>query len=440
MWMQLTARAASGVRVFVAVAVVLAMVLASGPSARADSKTGASPKRQGTKSTVADPEGEPGAGDTPKEGEAKTVEAREVRRASIETAAYGDSDHVSVFTPSISAGIASPAAGITFNAHYLVDVVSAASVDIVSTASRRWSEIRHAGAADVTYKPGDFGVALAASFSTEPDYLSIGGGGNLLYDFDQKNFTLLVGYGYGHDTIGRGGTSFTDFSRSLDKHNLRAGLSMVLSRSTVLGLSLEAMIESGDGSKPYRYVPMFAPGVAPKVPAGASIDDVTLHRLPERPLEQLPLLRRRFALTERFAHRFDASTIRIEERIYDDTWALRASTTDVRWIFDLGRRWEVWPHGRYHVQSPVNFWQRAYVSGGQPGWNLPEFRTGDRELGPLSTVTGGGGIRYYFGSDAEPKAWSIGAQSDVMYTSYTDDLYILSRTAILGVMTLDGEM
>jgi hypothetical protein len=78
--------------------------------------------------------------------------------------------------------------------------------------------------------------------------------------------------------------------------------------------------------------------------------------------------------------------------------------------------------------------------GGVGAWNLPEFRTGDRELGPLSTVTGGGGIRYFFGSDADPKTWSIGAQSDVMYTSYTDDLYITSRTAILGVLTLDGEM
>jgi hypothetical protein len=438
MWMQLTARA---FRVLVAPLVVLTLVALVAPIARAEG-TGASPKRQGTKSTVADPDDPPSSKEPPKESDEKPVEQREVRRASIETAAYGDSDHVSVFTPSISAGIASPAAGVTFNMHYLVDVVSAASVDIVSTASRRWSEVRQAGAADVTFKPSDFGVALAASFSTEPDYLSLGGGGNILYDFDQKNFTLLVGYGYGHDTIGRGGTSFTDFSRTLAKHNLRAGLSMVLSRSTVLGLSMEAMIESGDSSKPYRYVPMFSSAIAPKVPVGASIEDVTSHRLPERPLEQLPLLRRRFALTERFAHRFDTSTLRIEERIYDDTWALRASTTDVRWIFDLGRRWAIWPHGRYHVQSPVNFWQRAYVSGGGGvgAWNLPEFRTGDRELGPLSTITGGGGIRYFFGSDADPKTWSIGAQSDVMYTSYTDDLYITSRTAILGVLTLDGEM
>ena len=98
------------------------------------------------------------------------------------------------------------------------------------------------------------------------------------------------------------------------------------------------ILENGDQSKVYRYIPMFAPNVAPNVPLGATIDWVNDNRLPERPLEQLPLNRERFALTAQIAHRFDGSTIRLEERLYDDNWVLMASTTDARWIFDLGRR------------------------------------------------------------------------------------------------------
>jgi hypothetical protein len=125
---------------------------------------------------------------------------------------------------------------------------------------------------------------------------------------------------------------------------------------------------------------------------------------------------------------------------YTDSWGLTASTTDARWIWDLGARFSFWPHARFHIQSPVGFWQRAYVSGPAPGWSIPEFRTGDRELGPLFTLTGGGGVKWYFGGAGEPRAWAIGVDGDAMYTSFLDDLYVTSRTGLLGTMTLEGTL
>jgi hypothetical protein len=95
---------------------------------------------------------------------------------------------------------------------------------------------------------------------------------------------------------------------------------------------------------------------------------------------------------------------------------------------------------RFHLQSPVSFWQRAYVSGPGPGWDLPEFRTGDRELGPLHTYTGGGGIKWFIGSAADPDSWSLSAQFDTMFTAFLDDLYLTSRTGIIGSLTLEGEL
>jgi hypothetical protein len=200
------------------------------------------------------------------------------------------------------------------------------------------------------------------------------------------------------------------------------------------------VFENGDQSKPYRYVPMFAPNVASNVPKGATLDYVTSHRLYERPLEQLPLSRRRFAATGRMAHRFESSTLRALERVYTDTWGLNASSTDVRWIFDVGPRVSVWPHGRFHLQTPVSFWQRAYSSGGGPGWSIPELRTGDRELGPLWTVTGGGGVKFNVGSAKDVRAVSISLDADAMYTSFLDDLYLTSRTSILGTVSVEGEL
>src|SRR5271154_5302810 len=76
-------------------------------------------------------------------------------RASSEVAGYSDTDHVAVVTPSVAGHVGNPAAGWSVDGSYLVDVISAASVDIVSTASRRWTEVRQAGHARAAYKPSE---------------------------------------------------------------------------------------------------------------------------------------------------------------------------------------------------------------------------------------------------------------------------------------------
>ncbi len=365
------------------------------------------------------------------------------KRASMEFATYNDSDHVTVVTPSIALAIEN-ASGASLHATYLVDVVSAASADIVSSASSRWKEVRHAGTVSADYKPHDFGVTVGTSVSSEPDYLSYGAYATVTKDFDEKNWTLFFGYGFSHDVIGRCGdygacTPFSVFSRNLQRGSFNGGVDFVIDRASLASITGDVIIENGDQSKPYRYIPMFAADVAPKIPNGASIDTVNQARLPERPLEQLPLSRRRLALTGRYAHRLDASTVRLEERVYDDSWGLVASSSDARWIFDLGRRFAIWPHARFHVQNSVSFWQRAYVSGPAPGWDLPLYRTGDRELGPLWTVEGGFGLKWYLGSAAEPERWALQISGDAMYTSFLDDLFLTQRTAILGALGLEGQ-
>jgi hypothetical protein len=360
-----------------------------------------------------------------------------------EIATYADSDHVTVFTPSIRLGVEN-AAGASLTGTYLVDVVSAASVDVVSTASSRWREVRHAGTLSGEYKPHDFGVAVGSSVSSEPDYLSYGVSANIVKDFDQKNWTLTFGYGFSHDTAGRCAapgncTPFSVFSRELDRGTLSGSLAWVIDRASLASLGVDVVLENGDQSSPYRYIPMFAPDVAAKVARGASIDVVNADRLPEKPLEQLPLSRQRAALMGSYARRFDASTLRLEERLYNDSWGQLASSTDAKWIFDVGRRFAFWPHARWHAQSAVSFWERAYVSGLPPGWDLPEYRTINRELGPLWTAQGGLGLRWLLGKASDPRTVQLGATADVMYTSFLDDLFLLNRTAGIGAVTLETQ-
>src|ERR1019366_7577890 len=192
-------------------------------------------------------------------------------------------------------------------------------------------------------------------------------------------------------------------------------------------LSTTLDLERGDQSKPYRYVPMFSAAVAPTVSPGASIGFVNDARLPVRPLEQLPLTRNRYAIGARFVHAFGSATLRVEQRLYTDSWQQTASTTDLRTLFDLSGWLRVWLHGRFNAQGAANFYKLAYNSGSDA-----------RALSPLVTVTGGPGLLVKIGS-GEKVQYGISAQMDVMYTRYFDALFIPGRTAPYGTVGLDGE-
>jgi Protein of unknown function (DUF3570) len=349
---------------------------------------------------------------------------------------YADTDHVFVETPSVSGTVSSPTAGWSVGGQYLVDVVSAASVDIVSTASRRWQEVRQEGSLEASYEPTTFGVQANASVSDEPDYLSWSAGGAVTQDLMNKNVTWLLGYAHGHDIAGRTGTSFSVFSHVLDRNAVNASLTFVLNPTTVASFIGDAIFENGDQSKPYRYIPMFAPGTY--VPRGAPIDLVNSLRASARPLEQLPLSRQRYALTGRVAHRYHLATLRLDERLYLDSWLMKATTTDARYLFDLSRRVELGPHARLHAQTAVDFWQRAYVFG--PGFQYPALRTGDRELGPLVNVTGGWTLRVGLGAEANPTSWVLGFDLNATATQYLDDLYLTRRISALGGVTLETDL
>ncbi|MGZ6095462.1 MAG: DUF3570 domain-containing protein [Polyangiales bacterium] len=357
-----------------------------------------------------------------------TAAADWVPRARLETAGYADTDHVSVVTPAISGSVEEASRGIRFGGSYLVDVVSAASVDIVSTASKRWTEVRQAGTFDARYKPHDIGIAGGGYASIEPDYHSYGVNGAFTYDFDSRAHTFSLGYGYSHDLSGRAGTPFDLYGNIINKHTLTPSLTLTLDRSTLLSILVDASFERGDSSKPYRYVPFFDPGL--QVPVGSSVDKVNELRRNERALEHLPTSRDRFALSGRLLHRWDHVTLRINERIYSDSWGLLASTTDLRLPVDVGEHMRIFPHARLHTQRGVSFWNHAYRINSDGSY--PNFWAGDRELGPLRTYTLGGGGAIDLGR------YSLSAQIDGMHTQFLQALYITDRSGILVSIAIDA--
>ncbi len=360
-------------------------------------------------------------------------------RMGFEVSGYHDSDATDVVTPALSMVLESPTTGWGISGSFLVDVVTTASADIISTASPRWTETRYVPALSGHKKFGDIDVNLHTSASIEPDYLAIGVGAGASAELRQKTITPSINYDFGYDIAGRSGTSYDVFSRRIHRHGIDLGLGFIIDKATFAVVSLTSVFDFGDQSKPYRYIPLFDPGVAPFVPAGLTVEGVAQARLPERVLEQVPLSRQRFALAGRIGHRFSSSTIRADERLYVDSWGVKASTTDVKFLYDISDKLRVWPHLRFNAQTGADFWQRAYTVQRNSLLNLtalPSLRAGDRELGPMFALTAGGGVRYEFG---EKKEFAFQFTGDMIYTRFLDHLYILQRFGYFGASTFELE-
>ena len=375
----------------------------------------------------------------------KCIEETQTRpnvHVGIEFSGYTDSTNVHVVSPAINFAVDSPTGGWNVGGSYLLDLVTAASPDLVSTASRHFREQRHAVAGGGGYKFKFGTVGLSTNVSSEPDYLSRTLGGNFSTELNEKSITPQFAYHYSWDTIGYRNSPFDDFSKSLKTHAIEAGVTFVISPSTLLVTGIAMSFESGENAKLYRFIPMFDEDTAKNVKPGQDAASVNDARLNIRPRENVPQKRDRFALAARINHRFTNATIRAEERIYTDDWGIKASTTDAKYLYDLSERLRVWPHLRLHAQSGASFYQLAYVASvteKDTPIAIPNYRTSDRESSPMMAVTVGGGSRIVLTGEKTKPELAVVVSGDVMYNKYFQSLFILSRTAVWGTVGLDAE-
>jgi hypothetical protein len=363
-------------------------------------------------------------------------------RIGLEMSGYTDSTNVHVLTPAINASVVSPTGGWNVGGSYLLDMVTAASPDLVSSASHPFVEQRHAASLFGGYKVANIQLSANGNVSSEPDYLSRTVGGSLSTELNDKLITPRIGYNYSWDTIGYRNTPFDQFSAALTTHAIEAGVTFVMSPTTLLVTGVSMSFERGENAKLYRFIPMFDIEDAGRVPPGASVNLVNRERLPVRPRELVPPQRDRLAIGARINHRFTSGTLRLEERIYRDNWEITSSTTDMRYLHDLGERLRVWPHVRLHAQTGASFYQLAYAAGlnldGAP-IEIPRYRTTDRESSPFVAITGGGGARIALTGANATTQWAVLVSGDVMYNNYFRSLYIRSRTAVWGTVGLEVE-
>lgn len=346
---------------------------------------------------------------------------------SFDTLVYSDTDNVFVVSPQVAAHRELDDQGGEASARVAIDVISAASVDVVSQATSGFTEVRKEAALAGSHRIGAILPGLRYRFSDEPDYRSHTVGATASRDFADHDTTVALSYDLGFDTVGRTGTPFGAWSRHLTIHTGEVGVTQVVSPRAVVRGSYSLTVQRGYMEKPYRYVPLFDMAtLADLERAGGELgaDEVDAYRLPERPPEAVPDLRLRHAIAVRGLRYFPSiGAAQLDYRFYIDSWGVQAHTLDAALRIPIGR-FRLDLEDRVHYQRAADFWARTYVVDGDR--QIPALRSLDRELGTYAQNTVFARLQRPFGD------FLVYAMAGSMITRFDDFLYLDWRLALIS--------
>jgi hypothetical protein len=260
------------------------------------------------------------------------------------------------------------------SASYYVDMVSSASIDVVTTASPYREERKEYGLGfeylrdKVTYR-------LGYSNSRENDYESDTAQVSISQDMFGDLTTVSLSFARGWDKVSRRGDPL--FGDQVDRRVYAVDLSQVATRKLLLGLSWETITEEGFLNNPYRSVRFLDP-----VPAsGYSYEP---ERYPRTRTGNALAVRGRYFLPYRAA-------LQAEYRYYTDDWDVSAHTAELSYTHPWGEKWIFDAHYRFHTQHGADFYSDLFARR-----NFQNFLARDKELANMDSHTVGVGVSYEF--------------------------------------------
>ncbi|HTM58133.1 MAG TPA: DUF3570 domain-containing protein [Candidatus Udaeobacter sp.] len=240
-----------------------------------------------------------------------------------------------------------------------------------------------------------FKATTGAHYSREKDYQSVGASESFSLDVLRRLATITIGGGVNRDGVfPRGGTPvpLSDGTQVLttgtDRKDVTTGLiglSRVLTRRWLMGLSMTRTLETGYLTEPYKVISIVD-----------STDTAVDQRTENRPARH----DRRAALASSVYH-LAKDVIYVEYRYYWDDWGIRSHTADAKYRLELPDDAYLLPHVRYYTQSAASFY-RPSLPQGDP---LPTFASADYRIGDLSGVTIG--ATYGFKVPGSRGEWNV---------------------------------
>jgi len=260
------------------------------------------------------------------------------------------------------------------NASYYVDMVSSASIDVITTASE-YSEERKQYGFGFEYLRGKVTYAAAFSNSKENDYNADTASVSVSQDMFGDLTTVALSFTRGWDDVTRRGDA--TFADKIDRRIYGVDVSQIVTRRMILGASYEAITEEGFLNNPYRQVRYVDPDEA----LGYGYE---FERYPRTRTGNALGLRARWFLPYRAA-------VQADYRFYTDTWEISSHTGELAYTHPLGDEWVFDVHYRYYTQDAAEFYSDLF-----PRQNFQNFLARDKELASMQSHTLGFGVAYQF--------------------------------------------
>lgn len=258
------------------------------------------------------------------------------------------------------------------SANYYVDKISSASVDVVTTASP-YKEERKQYSLGLDYLHDGWLMNLGVITSRENDYSADTFNFGISQDFFGDLTTVSLGYSLGDDQVGR--RNDPTFAAALRRQNYRLGLSQILTKNLLLGLSFETITDEGFLNNPYRSVRY----VDDASPRGYSFEPEVY---PRTRTSDAGALRLRYYLPYRAA-------IHGEYRAYTDSWNIRANAMELGYTHPLKGGWTIDAQLRLYSQDRADFFADLF-----PRADFQNFMARDKELSTFTSRTLRLGLSY----------------------------------------------
>ena len=243
-------------------------------------------------------------------------------------------------------------------ANYYVDMVSSASIDVVTQASP-YKETRRQASLAVDALNGKTQYTLGFTNSSENDYEA----NTAAFDLSQSMFgdltTVSIGFSRAWDTVRKRGDP--TFEEPIDRWSYRLGLSQIVTPALMMEFALETITDEGYLNNPYRSARYLDPDVS----AGFAWEPEVY---PHTRTSTAASLGAQYFLWYRAA-------LHGSYRYFTDTWGVDANTLRIGYTHPFGERWIVEVAYRWYDQSAADFYSDLF-----PRANSQNFVGRDKEL------------------------------------------------------------
>ncbi|MGB5448268.1 MAG: DUF3570 domain-containing protein [Woeseiaceae bacterium] len=312
---------------------------------------------------------------------------------------------------------------LSFVGNYYVDMVSSASIDVITTASP-YTEERKQWSMGMDYLRGNTTMRVGYTSSEESDYDAATYNFSVSQDMFGALTTLTLSYALGDDVVGK--SDDPTFERQLDKQIYGVGLTQILTKNLISTVNFETMTDEGYLNNPYRSVRYFDSGSA----LGYSYES---ELYPNTRTSNALGIRARYFLPYRAA-------VEGEYRYFIDTWDVEGHTAAITYIHPW-RDFTFTGKFRYHDQTGAHFYSDLFSRA-----EATNFRGRDKELSPLTSYTFKLKAAYTFLNENQSwgflKKGSVTASIDMLHVDFHDfsDLTALAPIGDEPLYKLDADV